>query len=318
MYPTNSETGNSLVRLSLELTGVVERVGSRIVAIDARPKVRTSGVIWRSGVIVSTSHTVRRDEDIAVTLHDGSEVIASFAGRDPATDLSVLRIDSKPPESDTAEIQFAEASELKPGNLVIAVGRVHPAHGVSASLGILTVAAGKWRTWRGAEIDRLISPDVSIFVGFSGGALIDMAGRIIGINTTGLGRGAGVTIPASTVDRVLDQLLASGHMRRPYLGLGMQRVLLPDKLREKFNLTQTAGLIVLSVEADAPADNAGITIGDVLLTLGEAPIVDTDDVQTILDSQDVGVVVKTTLFRGGELTALNITLGERPVREKRT
>jgi len=276
--------------------------------------VRTSGVIWRPGVVVSTNHTVRRDEDIAVSFGDGRQAKAALAGRDPGTDLAVLRVEGA--EADDATTKFAEASALKPGNLVLAVGRPHSAQGVSASVGILSVVAEKWRTWRGAEIDRLIRPDVSIFIGFSGGALADAEGRIIGINTTGLARGAGVTIPASTVDRVVDQLLAGGRIARPYLGVGMHPVLLPDKLKEKFNLPQPAGLIMLSVDLDGPADKAGLTIGDVLLTLGEAPIVDTDDVQAILGSQEVGAVIKAKFLRGAEVKEVDIKLGERPARKR--
>jgi S1-C subfamily serine protease len=207
-------------------------------------------------------------------------------------------------------------SAIKVGSLVLAIGRAHPDQGVSASLGVVSVAGDKWRTLRGGAIDRLIRPDVSIFIGFSGGALVDAEGRIIGINTTGLARGAGLTIPAPTVDRVVDQLLASGRIARPYLGVGMQPVLLPDKLREKFSWPQASGLMMLSVEADAPADKAGITIGDVLLALGENTVADTDDVQTILGSKQVGAVIKARFLRGGEIKDVEITLGERPVRKR--
>src|SRR5947207_3590373 len=315
MDSTNSEINNPLITLSRQLGAVVERISSRIVAVDARPRVRTSGVIWRSGVIVSTNHTVRRDDEITVSFGDGRQVKAALAGRDPGTDLAVLRVESDT-KLDDGDAKFDDASTLKPGNLVLAVGRSHPAQGVSAALGILSVVGDKWRTWRGAEIDRLMQPDVAIFIGFSGGALVDADGRIIGINTTGLARGAGVTIPASTVDRVVDQLLASGRIARPYLGVGMHPVLLPDKLRTKFNLSQAAGLIMLSVEPDAPADKAGVTIGDVLLTLGEVPIANTDDVQTVLGNQEIGAVIKARLLRGEEIKEIDITLGERPVRKR--
>ncbi len=315
MDSTNSEINNPLITLSRQLGAVVERISSRIVAVDARPRVRTSGVIWRSGVIVSTNHTVRRDDEITVSFGDGRQVKAALAGRDPGTDLAVLRVESDA-KLDDGDTNFADASTLKTGNLVLAVGRSHPAQGVSAALGILSVVGDKWRTWRGAEIDRLMRPDVAIFIGFSGGALVDADGRIVGINTTGLARGTGVTIPVSTVDRVVDQLLTSGRIARPYLGVGMHPVLLPDKLRTKFNLSQAAGLIMLSVEPDAPADKAGVTIGDVLLTLGEVPIANTDDVQTVLGNQEVGAVIKARLLRGEEIKEIDITLGERPVRKR--
>jgi serine protease DegQ len=312
MDSTNSETNNSLVAFSRQLAEAVERTGPRVVAVDARPRVRTSGVIWRPGVVVSTNHTIRRDEEITVTPSDGSQLKATLAGRDPGTDLAVLRIDGDEAGAAQAATQFAEASALKVGSLALAIGRAYPDQGASASLGIISVAGDHWRTWRGGEIDRLIRPDVSVFIGFSGGALVDVEGRVIGINTTGLARGAGLTIPARTVDRVVDQLLAKGRIARPYLGVGMQPVLLPVKLREQFNLPQTSGLMLLSVEADAPADRAGISIGDVLLFIGENTVADTDDVQTILGREEVGAVIKVRFLRGGEIKEAEITLSERP------
>jgi S1-C subfamily serine protease len=316
MDSTNSETNNPLVALSRSFTEAVERVSPRIVAVDARPRVRTSGVVWRPGVVVSTNHTVRRDEEITVTFDDGNEMKATLAGRDAGSDLAVLRVEGEEAGGADASTPFAEASALKVGNLVLAVGRAYPEQGVSASLGVISVASDKWRTWRGGEIDRLIRPDVSIFIGFSGGALLDAAGRIVGINTTGLTRGAAVTIPAQTVDRVVDQLLATGRIARPYLGVGMHPVSLPDKLREQFNLAQSSGLMMLSIEADAPADKAGINIGDVLVALGENTVADTDDVQNVLGTAAVGAVIKARYLRGGELREAEITLGERPVRKR--
>ncbi|HEX8141082.1 MAG TPA: S1C family serine protease [Pyrinomonadaceae bacterium] len=322
MNSTNSETNNPLVALSGQIAWAVERVGPLVVAVDARPRVRTSGVIWRPGVVVSTNHTIRRDEEITLTLGDGTQLKASLAGRDSGTDLAVLRLEdgeaggtNASAQAAAASTQFAEASALKVGSLVLAVGRAHPDQGVSASLGIIGAAGDGWRTWRGGVIDRLIRPDVSVFIGFSGGALVDGEGRVIGINTTGLARGAGLTIPAATVDRVVDQLLSSGRIARPYLGVGMHPVLLPDKLREQFNLAQQSGLMMLSVEADAPADRAGISIGDVLLALGEKPVADTEDVQAILGSAQVGAVIKARYLRGGDVKDAEITLGERPLRK---
>lgn len=316
MDSTNPETQSPLAALSRSFAEAVERVSPKIVAVDARPRVRTSGVVWRPGVVVSTNHTIRRDEEITVTLDDGSQTKATLAGRDPGTDLAVLRVEGAQADVADAATQFAETAALKVGSLALAIGRAHPDQGVSASLGVISVAGDKWRTWRGGEIDRLIRPDVSVFIGFSGGALVDAEGRIIGINTTGLARGAGLTIPAPTVDRVVDQLLASGRIAHPYLGVGMQPVSLPAKLREQFNLSQASGLMMLSVEADAPADTAGLSIGDVLLALDEASVADIDDVQTILGSAKVGDVIKARFLRGGEIKDAEVTLGERPARKR--
>jgi S1-C subfamily serine protease len=314
MERSNAEINNPLGELSRQMAQAVERVSPSIVAVDARPRVRTSGVIWRPDVVVSTNHTIRRNEEITVALHDGQQVKATVAGRDAGTDLAVLRIDKNEGASTTAE--FADASTLKVGNLVLAAGRTDPERGVTAGLGIVAFLGDKWRTWRGGEIDRLIRTDISIFIGYSGGALLNTEGQVLGINTTGLARGAGLTIPASTVNRIVEQLLQHGRVARPYLGVGMHPVALPDKLREKFNLPAATGLMMLSVEADAPADKAGITIGDLMLALDDAPTADTDDVQTILMGRKVGEVVKAKLLRGGEVIEVEITLGERPARNR--
>jgi S1-C subfamily serine protease len=280
--------------------------------------VRTSGVIWREGVLVSTNHTIRRDEDITVTLHDGREVPATLAGRDPATDLAVLRFEGGEESGGVVLYETGDVAALRAGHLVLAAGRAHPSHGVTASFGILGAVGGEWRTWRGGEIGRLLRPDVSIFVGFSGGALLDAEGRIIGINTTGLARGAGLTIPAPTVTRVVESLLRHGRVARPYLGVGAtQRVPLPERLREQLNLPQASGLMLLSLEADGPADKAGLIIGDILLALDGAAVADSDDVQAALAGREVGASVTAKILRGGEVKEVSVTPGERPARKRR-
>jgi S1-C subfamily serine protease len=308
------EGNNPLTALSESLAAAVERVGPAVVALDARPRVATSGVIWRAGVVVSTNHTVRRDEEITITLHDGRSLQATLAGRDPFTDLAVLRYESGA-AGEEAIAETSGGAGLKVGHLVLAVGRAHPERGASASLGVVALLADGGRRGRGGEIDRLIRPDVSIFIGFSGGALVDTEGRVIGINTTGLARGAGLTVPAATVNPVVDRLLRHGRVARPYLGVGMyHRVALPEKQREKLNLPQRLGLLVISVEADAPAERAGIQLGDILLALDGAPTFDPENVQAILAGREVGTVVRASVLRGGEMREADITLGERPTR----
>jgi serine protease DegQ len=313
MEASETQTNNSWLALSQGLAAAVERVSPSIVAIDARPRVRTSGVVWRPGIVVSTNHTIRRDDEITVALHDGSSQPAALVGRDSGTDLAVLRIE------DGAEqpiAQIGEAAELRVGHFVLAVGCTDPERGVSASFGIISLLGGKWRTWRGGEIDRLIHLDLAIRLGFSGGALIDAGGNVLGINTSAKARGAAMTIPASTVNRVVDALLTRGRISRPYLGVGMHPVALPESLRSKLNLTAPSGLIILSVEPEGPADKAGVTLGDVLIALNDTMTADTDDVQLALGGREVGQQVKARIVRGGEVKELTITLGERPGRSR--
>ena len=306
MAKTNAS--NSLLALSQSLAEAIERVSPAIVAVDARPRVPTSGVIWRDGVVVSTNHTVRRDEEITVTLANGRRLPATLAGRDAGTDIAVLRIETSGASVDA----ISTTDELRVGNLVLAAGRIYVERGVSASLGIVSALGGAWRTWRGGEIDRLIRPDVSVFIGFSGGALVDAEGQVVGINTTGLARGTGLTIPSSTINRVVDALLQHGRIARPYLGVGMQPVALPDELRSKFNLPGTGALVMLSVEPEGPAGQVGITLGDVLVAIDGTPVTDTDEVQVVLSASKVGQTISATILRGGERRDVEVTLGERP------
>lgn len=303
---------HSLLALSQDLAAAVAQVGPCIVAIDARPRVRTSGVIWRDNLVVSTNHTIRRNEEIAITFADGRELPATLVGRDASTDLAVLRWTGE--QAAAPAIATSNAAEVTVGSLALAIGRIEAEGGITASLGVISARGGKWRTWRGGEIDHFIRPDLSIFIGFSGGALIDPAGRVIGINTTGLARGAGLTVPAETVNRVVEALAARGRVARPYLGVGMQQVALPPEWQNKLRGAPASGLMMLSVEAGAPASNAGILLGDVLVALDDTFVADTEDVQRVLGGQEIGSVVKATVLRGGEVRQLDVTLGERPAR----
>jgi S1-C subfamily serine protease len=312
------DTNNSLANISEQLAASVEKASRSIVAIDARPRVPTSGIVWRNGVIVSTNHTIRRDEDITIQLQNGARHAVTLVGRDAGTDLAVLKISDEAAGQSLQPVEIGDAANLKVGNIVLAVGCTDAERGARASFGIVNSVAGAWRTWRGDEIDRFISLDVAIYIGFSGGALVDAEGKVYGVNTSAFGRGTALTIPASTVSRVVETLLTRGKVARPYLGIGaQQRIPLSQNLRDKLNLQQATGLMILIVEPGDPAEKAGIFIGDVLLRLEGKETTDIVDIQTILAEREPGSPVKADLLRGGELKTVEITLGERPVRSER-
>jgi len=289
---------NELAALSGELAEVVERVGRSVVAIDARPRFGSSGVFWRPGIIVTAEHTIRREEEIVVTLPDGSSVPATVAGSDPGTDLAVLKVDA------TGGAPAPAAAAPAPGNLALSIGR-SPDSGVNATMGIVSAVSGSWRTWRGGRLDHYIRLDLTLYPGSSGGLVVDTKGEAIGIATSALSRIAGLAIPASTVNRVVDEILARGRVARGYLGVGLQPVELPDHHK---------GLIVLSLEPEGPAAKAGVLIGDVVVSLGGAAVHDTDDIQTVLETHAVGQAVQAGLVRGGVALSIGIVIGERPRR----
>ncbi len=306
----SSDKSNQLNDLSQSLAAAVGRVGARVVAVNARPRVASSGVVWRPGVVVAANHTVRRDEEITITLPDKRVVPATVAGRDASTDLAILKIET----GEGQGVETIESTEIVVGQLVLAVGRTN-GESVSASLGVVNTVRDAWRTWRGGVIDKFVRLDMSIHLGFSGSPLVTADGSILGINTSGLARGSAICVPASTVNRVVDELLARGSVARAYIGVGMQQpVYLPEKLRSKLNLSQQSGVIVLSVELNAPADKAGMLLGDVLIALDDKPVGDTEDVQRLLTPERVGQEMKATVVRGGERVELTITVGDKPQR----
>jgi S1-C subfamily serine protease len=289
---------NELAALSNELADAVERAGHAVVAGHARPRFSSSGVFWRPGIVVTAEHTIRREEEITVTLPDGKNVPASLAGSDPGTDLAVLKV-----EADQAPVKRATA-EPAPGNLALTIGRSEDS-GVNATMGIISAVSGPWRTWRGGRLDRYIRLDLTLYPGSSGGLVVNVAGEALGIATSVLSRIAGLAIPASTIDRVADEILARGRVARGYLGVGLQPVELPDHHK---------GLIVLSLEPEGPAAKAGVLIGDILTSLGGSKVTDTDDIQAVLESHAVGQSVAALVSRGGVSQTIAITVGERPRR----
>jgi S1-C subfamily serine protease len=299
---------NALVAISNELAGAVERAGKSVVAVNARPRVASSGVHWRQGVIVTAEHTVKHDEEITIAIPGGGSLSATLAGRDPGTDLAVLKVDNLTnPVAD-----FAQDS-VQPGNLALALGR-SPDSGVNATMGVISAVSGSWRTWRGGMIDQYIRLDLTLYPGSSGGAVINTQGQVLGVATSGLSRIAGLAVPISTVNRVVDELLAKGHISRGYLGIGLQPIAIPDALAKQLKLSGPAGVIVLSVEPGGPSERAGLLIGDILVALNGKSIQDTDDVQSVLEPGFVGKPVKATLVRGGAIAEASITVGERPRR----
>ena len=289
------------------LADAVEDIGRSVVAVHASRHGASSGVIWRSGVVVTAAHTVRRDDGIRITLPDGSRVDAQLAGVDASTDVAALKFDAQWPDA----AGIGDATSVRAGHFLFAVAR--DAQGQSsASFGIVAAVGGEWRTWRGGHVDRLIRLDGRLYTGFSGGPIGDARGQVIGIGTSALSRHFGIVIPSSTVSRVVEQLLTSGRVAHGYLGIGMQPVALPEALSRKLGLDRRDGLIVLSLASQGPAEQAGVMVGDILIELSGRPLHDIDDLHAALRGDRIGERVQVGLVRGGERIESTLTLGERP------
>lgn len=295
-----------LTALSNDLAAAVDTVGRSVVAVHARRRIPASGVVWQPGVVVATHHTIQRDDDITVGLHDGTMVEATLAGRDPSTDLAVLRLGG----TSSAPAAALSADAPRVGQLVLALGR--PGASVTASLGIVSALGGEWRTWQGGTIDRFVRLDVAVYDGFSGGPLVDATGRVVGVNTSGLARATALTVPAATVSRVAAQLLSRGHIARGWLGIATQPVRLPTTLQHSLGTEATIGLVVVNVEPDSPADRGGVLIGDILLAVDDRPVSDPGDVLAALGGDRIGQAIALRVARGGRDERLTVTVGERP------
>ncbi len=298
---------SSMASLSSELAKLVQEFQPQVVAVHARSHYPSSGVHWRPGIVVTAEHTVRRDEDIQVTLGDGRCVDATLAGRDAGTDIAALKVEALA----NAPASTAGSEPLNAGELALVLGR-SPDSGPNASLGVISAVSGPWRTWRGGQLDNYIRLDATLFPNSSGGAVIDCRGRLVGIATSGLSRIAGLAIPASTVDRVVDVLVSKGRVPRGYLGIGAQPVAIPEDLRAKLSLRGKSGIMIVKVESGGPAERAGLLLGDILVGMGDAVVEGIEDLQAFSDSGVIGKIVKARVVRAGALREVEITIGERP------
>lgn len=303
---TAPAAGQSLLQsLSNDLAGAVERAGAGIVRVEGRRSNPASGIVWSAdGLVLTAHHVLERDDNITVILDGERAVAATLAGRDPGADLAVLRIQA----SGLTPLTPAAAGDIRVGHLALAVARPQS---LAATIGVVSTVSGPWRTWRGGRLERLIQTDAPFYPGFSGGALIDTSGRLVGLISSQLGRGLNLALPADLIGGLVEALTTHGRVRRGYLGIGTQPVALPASMRSSLTLAQETGLLVVTVEAEGPADRAGLLLGDILIGLGGAPIADIDDLQAQLAGDRVGTAMPARLIRGGQIQDVVVTIGER-------
>src|SRR5919204_1035394 len=225
MASASSVQNQQWLALSQEFANAIEKVSGAIVAVHGGGRLSASGIYWRRGLIVTSSHGIRREEQLSITLPDKSSAEAALVGRDPSTDVALLKVE----KTSLSTVETTSTTELKVGHVVLAVGRSRLGD-TAASSGVVARLGDTWRTWRGGEIDQLIRPDITLYRGQAGSALLNARGQVLGMNSEVLARRAAITVPSMTVDRVIAELLEHGHIRRPYLGLAMQPVELPQTI----------------------------------------------------------------------------------------
>jgi serine protease Do len=313
---------SELRKLSSTFADVAERVSPSVVQIDVtaggmiRPPLRWlhgdndrhglgSGVIFSTdGAVLTNNHVIEEARSINVRLRDGRTFSGRIVGRDPATDLAVLRIDAK----DLPAATFADSDAARVGEWVLAIGSPFGL-GHTVTSGVLSAKA------RGGvginAVEDYLQTDASINPGNSGGPLVNLDGKVVGINTmiVSRGQGIGLAVPATMARRVAEQILKIGRVDRAYIGLGMQD--LTPQLAAEIPAAPRAGALVNTVAPTGPAGKAHIEPGDVIVSLGSKPVRDAQDVIREVFLHNVGDVVKLELMRGGKRVESKVTLVSR-------
>jgi S1-C subfamily serine protease len=300
-----------LVNLSNELAGAVDRAAAGVVAVQARPRINSSGVIWRQNLILTASEGIRFEEGIQVLFPDGRRAEARLRGSDSGTDLALLETDTR----GIAPLELGSDDHLKTGQLVLAVGRT-AATGPIASFGIISGVSGEWKSWRSGKINPFVRLDLSVYPTSSGGAAIDSSGGLIGLVSTGLSRSSVLAVTRRTIDRVAQKLLDHGYVGRGFLGVALQPVPLPGDLKEKLKLGQDTAIMLLGIEPNGPAASAGLILGDVLLEAGEREISDPETLAGVLDNATIGENLSFRVLRAGVVHEVKVRIGERPRKAK--
>ena len=295
---------SSLVQFSDNLADAVEHAGASVIAVPEGGREGVSGTLWRDGIAVTAAHTIHGHDEVTVVLPTGEKSQAKVAGRDHGTDVSVLKLMRQ-----TGSASLADESRSRVGEIVLSVGR-RGSNGLAATYGIISAIGGPWRTWQGARVDRWLRLDLNPFTGFSGGPIVNARGEVLGIATSGPRRSV-VTIPVSTVEGVVNQVLQHGRVARGYLGIGVQPVAFPDATRQSLGISGDRGLLVITIAPGSPAESSGLLLGDIIVTIEGSPVHGVRSLQAALDTENIGRSITIDIVRGGKMLKLPVTVGER-------
>jgi S1-C subfamily serine protease len=302
---SNPNSNNTLTALSTAMADAVETAGKGTVLVNGRRRFPASGIAYAADLILTANHVLEREEDIPVLLPDGSQISANLAGRDPGSDLAVLKLAGTLPV-----ISQAANRQAQVGQLVLAIGRPTP-EGIQASLGVVSAVGGPVHTRRGGLLERHLRTDAIPYPGFSGGPLIDTGGQVLGMNTSGLTRGTSLAIPVSLAWQIAESLARHGSVKRGYLGVRSQPVDIPNSQRESLDRPQETGLLLVGVEENSPAEAGGLMVGDIIVGFAGAPLSEPDELLTRLTGEVVGRPTPVEVLRGGQLQEITVTIGDR-------
>ena len=291
---------NLLADFSNELASVAGRAAASVVTVHGRPRISSSGLVWRNGLVLTSDAGLRRDEELRVTLPDGTTVPATLKGRDGSTDVALLACDT----GAASPVAFTGFTP-QPGALILTVGRTADT-GPIVTWGVVSGVSGTWQTWRGGKLDQFVRLDTQTYPTSTGGAVADSSGGVLGMVAGGLSRSSVLAITRSTLERVAEMLLSKGRVARGYIGVGLQTVAIPASLQQQLQIEQDTGVMALSVEENGPASRAGLMLGDVLLALSGQPLTRPEALHMALDPSSVGQELPFTILRGAALHPIHV------------
>src|SRR5579885_546624 len=307
------------------VTGAVERISPSVAHIEVHqaagrtrsgePRERQGGgsgfVFTPDGLILTNSHVVHEAVRIAVTLSDGRHMPATLIGEDPASDLAVIRVD----EPGLVAAELGDSQKLRVGQIAIAIGAPYGFQS-TVTAGVVSALGRSLRSYSGRLIDDVIQTDASLNPGNSGGPLVNSSGQVIGVNTATIlpAQGLCFAIAANTARYIAGRLLRDGRIRRGYIGLAGQNIVLPRRLVRLHQLGPEGALLVASLEPGGPAEKAGMREQDLIVAWDGLPIAGIEDLQRALSEAHPGAPVTVTVIRGTEKLALEVIPSDRPVR----
>ncbi len=286
---------SALSTFSTALARLVADSAPSVVSIGAG-RSRASGFVWRQGLIVAADEALPEEDGFTVTLPGGDTAEAKVVGRDPSTDVALLKVD----RADLRPIPATPASPAA-GGLALAVGAADGSP--TAALGLVARATGPWRSLRGGEIEARIDLDLRLPSGGEGGIVLDAEGRVIGMAVYGPRRRV-LAIPLATIERVAAKLQTHGRIPRGYLGVGLQPVAVEGG--------DEAGAMVMSVDPNGPGAAAGLHQGDIVVAWNGEPVRHVRSLLRALGPDSVGQTVTLGLRRGGKAEDVRLTVAERP------
>ncbi len=299
-----SESSEFLQRLSGAIEGVAKGVSPSVVSVGLGGRSGSGVVLDKDGRILTANHVVHRLDELEVGTNDGESYKAEVLGKNPYADLALLKVEA----GKLAPIEPGDGAGPNVGQFVLALANPFSS-AVSVTTGVVTGVNRRVGGWR-FSIENAIVTDARLNPGYSGGPLVDAAGRMVGMNVAYM-MNRGIAVPVDTIRRSVEKMAKGESARRAYLGITSAPVSLPDEIAERADVGQESALMVYSVEADSAARKAGLAFGDVLLKFGENRLSDMRDLEGVLDEEAIGKESKLVVLRGGELKELKVSPSSR-------